>query len=66
MSVVNIITELDQQIAILEKAKQVLSGDRKPLPFVVKRRTVSAEGRRRMAAAQKARWARIKAMKKAA
>jgi hypothetical protein len=59
-----IIQVLDTVINSLEKARALLTGHTAPLkrglPVRSGRRKVSAEGRARMAAAQKARWAKAK------
>jgi hypothetical protein len=59
-----IIEVLDTVINSLEKARALLTGHVAPLkrglPVTPGRRKVSAEGRARMAAAQKARWAKAK------
>ncbi len=70
MNIAAIVKELDQEIARLEQAKAILAGPAKPEPGRVmkntttstpaKKRTMSAAGRARIAAAQKARWAKAK------
>jgi len=75
MSVESIVKEIDAEIARLEQAKQLLSGFVTPKRGAgrpranaasvqssakPKRRTMSAAGRARIAAAQKARWANAK------
>jgi hypothetical protein len=74
MNTAEIIQFLDTEIARLEKARTLLNGDAGvPLkrgrpakslvtvkPVKPERRKMSAEGRARIAAAQKARWARTK------
>jgi hypothetical protein len=66
-----IVTHIDGEIARLEQAKAVLTGEQpkskpgkpsfKPVrTSSVKKRTMSAAGRARIAAAQKARWAKAK------
>lgn len=53
---------IDSQIAVL---RQLLNGDRTEFPAVADapapKRKISAAARRRMAAAQKARWAKVRA-----
>jgi hypothetical protein len=74
-----IITQLDAEIARLQQVKSILSstttatakrGPNKskvvPIASIVKKHTMSAEGRAKIAAAQKARWAKVKKAKKAA
>jgi len=77
MSISTLLSQIDAEIARLQQARALLSGTtapkkrgRKPGATVkaapakkAKKRTMSAEGRARIAAAQKARWA---AQKKAA
>jgi hypothetical protein len=70
MDTSQIISEIDAEIARLEQAKTLLTGTtakptrgRKPASAVkapTKKRTISAAGRARIVAAQKARWAKIK------
>jgi hypothetical protein len=81
VSLENILAELDEEIRRLEGAKALLAevpvkrgpgrpssgGSSKSVPKTRKRPQMSAEGRARIAAAQKARWAKIrKAASKAA
>jgi hypothetical protein len=74
MGTKQIIAELDAEIARLEQAKSVLAGEtvrRKPgrpkgataVP-TVKKRKMSPEGRARIVAAVKARWAKIQKVAK--
>jgi hypothetical protein len=66
MMTADIIQELNCQIAALEKAKALLLGGsvqttkhRRPAgPESLKTRSISPEGRERIAAAQRARWAK--------
>jgi hypothetical protein len=71
MNTTEILAHIDQEIARLEQVKAVLSGvptKRKPgrpsskpgKAGSAKKRTMSAEGRARIAAAQRARWAKAK------
>jgi hypothetical protein len=72
MDTTEIIQTIDAEIARLEKARALLNGDTKSAarreqslitkttPKAHKRRKMSAEGRARIAAAQKARWAKTK------
>jgi hypothetical protein len=74
MDTTEIIQTIDAEIARLEKARALLNGDTtsaarrerslisKPTSIAKghKRRKISAEGRARIAAAQKARWAKTK------
>ena len=58
MDTTEIIQTIDAEIARLEKARALLNGHTaSPKP---QRRKMSAEGRARIAAAQKARWAKAK------
>jgi hypothetical protein len=80
MDTKEILAHIDTEIARLQQVKGILSGStttrkkRGPnkakvtsTPVLVKKRTMSAEGRAKIAAAQKARWAKAKkATKKAA
>jgi hypothetical protein len=74
LSLEGILSEIDAEIARLQQARQLLSGTPvkrgpgrprilkgtvKPAPKK-KRGRMSAEGRARIAAAQKARWAKVK------
>jgi hypothetical protein len=78
MSTAHIIFQIDQEIALLTKAKELLQGtavkkgpgrpraDATTAPIAKKksaRRKMSAEARARIAAAQKARWAKVRAKK---
>jgi hypothetical protein len=58
MDTTAIIQFIDAQIARLEQAKAVLNGHTTPAKRV--RRKMSADGRARIVAAQKARWAKVK------
>ena len=70
MSVKQIIAELDVEIARLEQARNILSGATvkrgpgrpklNPGTGIEKKRKMSAEGRARIVAAVKARWAKAK------
>ncbi len=72
MNIEEVLTHLDEEIARLRQAKALLTGEqttRQPVPpsskpakkaLPGKKRTMSAEGRARIAAAQKARWAKFK------
>ena len=68
-----IIAQIDTEIARLQEVKSILSGSTitkvkrgpkrtktAPKPVIVKKRTMSPEGRAKIAAAQKARWAKTK------
>jgi hypothetical protein len=69
MSVETILASIDQEIAQLQRARSLLSGlstKTKKTPKAVprkKRRKMSAEGRKRIADAQKKRWAAQRAKK---
>lgn len=74
MSLKNILAEIDAEIERLEGAKALLAevptrrrpgrpslgGSSNSMPKTRKRRWMSAEGRERIAAAQKARWAKAR------
>lgn len=70
MSRASIIAEIRQDIARMEKVIELLGGGRTvSIDEVVgkprkARRKISAAGRKRIAAAQRARWAKIRAAKK--
>jgi hypothetical protein len=80
MGIANLIAEIDAEIAQLEQARTLLSGVASPAakkrgrPVVAvkvvaakpvkKKRNLSPEGRARIAAATKARWATVKAAAK--
>jgi hypothetical protein len=54
-----LVAELDAEINILQKTKALLTGEsRRGRPPGKKRRTMSPEGRARIVAAQKLRWAK--------
>ena len=78
MSLENIVSEIDAEIARLDQAKQLLSGAVTPKrgvgrprggstfvrsPAKPKRRALSAAARAKISAAQKARWAKTKKTK---
>jgi hypothetical protein len=72
MSVENILQQIDREISSLTQARALLAGisnGSSGLKIVTRsttgKRIISAAARRRMAAAQKARWAKYKAAKKA-
>jgi hypothetical protein len=58
--------ELHGVTAALAAFGKVYVNGRTPTPVTRKKRTISAAGRKRIATAQRARWAKIKAKKKAA
>jgi len=75
MDTVSIIEEIDAEISRLQQAKVILSGTAtnrgpgrpkatnvvsKPVPTKLAKRVMSAEGRAKIADAQKARWAKVK------
>jgi hypothetical protein len=81
MDTTEIIAQIDSEIARLLQVKSILSGvntaitvkakrGRKgktaPTPNTVKKRSLSPEARARIAAAQKARWAKVRKAAKAA
>ena len=57
-----ILNAIDMEIAKLRNVRDLLTGGTAAIlqPTLVKKRTVSSAGRARMAAAQKARWAKAK------
>lgn len=73
MSVENIVQQIDKEIADLTRARALLAGlsgtSSSSLKLVASgtpgKRIISASARRKMAAAQKARWAKYRANKKA-
>jgi hypothetical protein len=58
MDVSKIVEQVDAEIRRLEMARALLTEHTAPLKRGRKRREVSPEGRARMAAAQKKRWAK--------
>jgi hypothetical protein len=61
MDLTTIVQSLDAEIMRLEKLRALLTEHTAPLQRAArKRKRVSEEGRARMAAAQKARWAKAK------
>jgi hypothetical protein len=65
LSIESIAKQIRQEIEQLSKVLHLLGGTSKRTYTVArKKRTISAAGRRRIAAAQRARWAKIKAAKK--
>jgi hypothetical protein len=56
--------ELHRVTAALSAFGQVYMHGKKPEAAVRKKRTISAAGRKRIAAAQRKRWAKVKAAKK--
>lgn len=72
-SIAGIISSIDAELDRLQKVKHLLSGGGGvPSPFSAKRgykprkkRVLSAEARAKIAAAQKKRWAKLRARKKA-
>ena len=68
MSMENIVQQLDKEIADLTRARALLlnlSGKSSGSNSASGKRIISASARRRMAAAQKARWAKYRASKRA-
>lgn len=59
------VARLSQAITMLERLTRVQSSSYSRLPLKTKR-VLSAAGRRRISLAQKARWAKVRQMKKAA
>jgi len=66
MSRTELLQQLDTEIARLQKARAVLDGGLKTTNSRRGPRHMSAAARSRIAAAQRARWAKLKAKKKAA
>jgi hypothetical protein len=81
MDTTEIIAQIDSEIARLEQVKSILSGTTAtttikakrgpkaktaPTPITAKKRLLSPEARARIAAAQKARWAKVRKATKAA
>jgi hypothetical protein len=64
MSIENIVQQLDKEIADLQKARVALSGLGSGKQAVKGKRVISAIARKRMAKAQRARWAKFRAVKK--
>jgi hypothetical protein len=71
MNLTELLSSIDSEIARLQQARALLAGQdghsaaRGPKP-TNKHHTMSADGRARIAAAQRKRWAKLKAAKKAA
>lgn len=59
-----IVRDLDRQISELQKARKALAGLGGAVGNGRRGRTMSAAGRKRIAAAQRARWAKIRAGKR--
>jgi hypothetical protein len=68
METTEIVKEIDAEIARLQQVRALLSGGQTGNGRVAarpgKKGTMSAEGRARIAAAQKKRWAKLRKMKK--
>jgi hypothetical protein len=70
MAISEILATIDSEIAELQQARALLAGAASPAVKAVaakpvkKKRNLSPEGRARMAAAAKARWATVKAAAK--
>jgi hypothetical protein len=65
MSIENILQQINKEIADLTKVRAALTGLGSVKPTVKgKKRVISAMARKRMAKAQKARWAKFRAVKK--
>jgi hypothetical protein len=60
LSVKDVIQILQQNVEAMQKAIKILGGAKAGKP----RRTMSAAGRKRIAAAQRRRWAKVRAAKK--
>ena len=68
MDTARLLKEVEDEILRLEKVRDLLRGDGKPSKRGRKAgtRKLSAKARRAISAAQKARWAKVRASKKAA
>jgi hypothetical protein len=75
MAISSVVQEIEQEIARLEEAKRLLEGGSlsasgrratKSKGAPATKRTLSAAGRKAIAAAQKARWAKVRRAQKAA
>jgi len=64
MSIDSVIRSIDEQISRLQKARAFLNSTGKATGRGRGQRTMSAAARARIAAAQRARWARVKAAQK--
>jgi hypothetical protein len=67
MGLENVIQEIKEEIAKLAQVLHLLEGTtpvKRQSQVKAPRRTISAAGRKRIAAAQRARWAKIRAAKK--
>jgi hypothetical protein len=65
MDITALVAEIDAEIARLQKARDLIAGQTAPPkrgrpPATKTKSKMSAEGRARIAAAQKARWAKVK------
>jgi len=65
MTISDVLSQIDFEISRLQQARQLIAGsnpgsDRATPKTVRKKRTISAAGRARIAAAQRARWAKRK------
>jgi hypothetical protein len=61
MDTKEIIQAIDEEVFRLQQVRSLLTGSTAPLKRIApakKRRKISAEGRERMSAAQRARWAK--------
>jgi hypothetical protein len=64
MKKAEIIAQIDAEISRLKQAQALLNDSiTRPTTVTKKKGTVSAEGRARIAAAQKRRWAKVKSAK---
>ena len=64
MTISDVLSQIDSEISRLKQARQLLAGsglgNRRATKPARKKRTISAAGRARIAAAQRARWAKQK------
>jgi hypothetical protein len=65
MSIESILQQLDGEINTLKQARATLNGLNSSTPTVPGKRVVSAKARRRMAKAQRIRWAKVRTKKRA-
>lgn len=61
MDINEVVADLDKEVARLQQARALLSGSvNRTKPTTPKRRRLSADARRKIAEAQKRRWANVK------
>jgi hypothetical protein len=64
MSIENILQQVDNEIATLTKARAALTGLGSGKRIVKGKRVISSIARKRMAKAQRARWAKVRSLKR--